>query len=69
MADLQNQYRILYVLYEALNNNKIVSISQIKTQDLYFMNAVGILGPELFYLEKNGFIERKVITWNLLVMD
>jgi hypothetical protein len=58
MPDLRNQYRILYLLYEALNENKLITNSVLRTK-LHSMDAIGKLNPELVHLEKNDYIDKQ----------
>ncbi len=59
LADLSNQYRILFVIYESCNMGKRLSISDLQTtEELKFMHMAGKLNPELTYLRKTGYLER-----------
>jgi hypothetical protein len=58
MSDLRNQYRILYLLYEALNENRFMTDSVLRTK-LHSMDAIGKLTPELVYLAKNDYIDNQ----------
>ena len=56
MADLTNQYRIPYVLYESFHKVN-VPLSGKKTNELKYMYMVEKLKPELTYLIKRGYVE------------
>lgn len=59
MADLTDQYRILYVLYErSCHKDKRTSILDLQTtNELQYMHMVRKLNPELTYLIKTGYVE------------
>lgn len=58
MADLSNQYRILFVIYESFHKDNQISISDLQiTQELKFMHLAGNLNRELNYLRKTGYVE------------
>ena len=56
LADLNDLYKVLYVLYRAHQINRSITIRDL-LRALPYMHGVGHLRPALSYLRKNGYIE------------
>ena len=58
MADLYDQFRVVYFLYEAFQKNRTITLHDLQmNSELQFMHKVGNLAPNLKYLQKTGYVE------------